>query len=138
MLSKLYFTTANSSRYILWMIQLYVWGSETDIINVVEQRIWQFMEEGKFENLPGKDPAEYTLFRILKQNGCAPEWVELNKEIKNILSQYGLYGDISKLNKDSEALKLQIRAINDKVRHASKEIYSHGIHWEYKLELLLL
>ncbi|CAN8257242.1 unnamed protein product [Cochlearia groenlandica] len=69
--------------------------SETDIINVVEQRIWHSMEEGKFENLPGKgkplnldtnphvDPAEDTLYRILNKNGFAPEWVELNKEIRS-------------------------------------------------------
>ncbi|XP_010452236.2 PREDICTED: uncharacterized protein LOC104734378 [Camelina sativa] len=53
------------------------------------------MEEGHFENLPGKgkllnlhtnphrDPAEDTLYRILNKNGFAPEWVELNKEIRN-------------------------------------------------------
>ncbi|KAL1200186.1 hypothetical protein V5N11_017074 [Cardamine amara subsp. amara] len=69
--------------------------SETDIINVVEQRIWHSMEEGQFENLPGKgkplnlhtnphvDPAEDTLYRILNKNGFAPEWVDLNKEIRN-------------------------------------------------------
>ncbi|KAL9272367.1 DnaJ homolog subfamily C member 28-like protein [Drosera capensis] len=68
--------------------------SETDIINVVEQRIWQSMEEGHFENLPGEgkpldlstnphaDPAEDTLYKILSKNKCAPEWVELNKEIR--------------------------------------------------------
>ncbi|KAL6138477.1 hypothetical protein ACLB2K_063761 [Fragaria x ananassa] len=70
--------------------------SETDIINVVEQRIWHSMEEGQFENLPGKgkpldlssnsnphaDPAADTLYRILSKNGCAPRWVELNKEIR--------------------------------------------------------
>lgn len=53
--------------------------SETDIIGVVEQRIWHSMEEGQFENLPGKgkplnlstnphaDPAEDTLYRILSK-----------------------------------------------------------------------
>lgn len=68
--------------------------SETDLINIVERRIWQSMEEGQFENLPGKgrpldldsnphaDPAEDTLYRILSKNGFAPEWVELNKDIR--------------------------------------------------------
>ncbi|KAG2580735.1 uncharacterized protein LOC120680024 [Panicum virgatum] len=72
--------------------------SETDIVNVVEQRIWHSMEEGHFENLPGKgkplnlnsnphaDPAEDTLYRILSRNGCAPEWVELNKEIRGMIA----------------------------------------------------
>lgn len=73
----------------------YLDRSETDIINVVEQRIWHSMEEGHFENLPGKgkpldltsnphaDPADDTLYRILSKNNCLPEWVELNKEITN-------------------------------------------------------
>lgn len=68
--------------------------SETDLVNIVERRIWQSMEEGQFENLPGKgrpldldsnphvDPAEDTLYRILSKNGFAPEWVELNKDIR--------------------------------------------------------
>lgn len=112
--------------------------SETDIINVVEQRIWHSMEEGQFENLPGKgkplnlstnphaDPAEDTLYRILSKNGCAPEWVELNKEIRNQISEWRsalkrawgsrCNGDSSKWVETSEALKLQLRGINDKVR----------------------
>jgi DnaJ family protein C protein 28 len=111
--------------------------SETDIINVVEQRIWHSMEEGQFENLPGKgkplnlstnphaDPAEDTLYRILSKNGCAPEWVELNKEIRNQISEWRsalkrawgsrCNGDHSKWAETSEALKLQLRGINDKV-----------------------
>ncbi|GMH09872.1 hypothetical protein Nepgr_011713 [Nepenthes gracilis] len=111
--------------------------SETDIINVVEQRIWQSMEEGHFENLPGKgkpldlgtnphaDPAEDTLYRILSKNGCAPEWVELNKEIRSQVAEWRLAlkkawtnkrnGDETKWVECSEALKIQIRGINDKV-----------------------
>ncbi|KAI3989374.1 hypothetical protein MKX01_026413 [Papaver californicum] len=136
--------------------------SETDIINVVEQRIYQSMEEGKFENLPGKgkplkfvtnphaDPAEDTLFRILNQNGFAPEWVELNKEIRSNLAQWRLSlrkayasrlnGDISKWNKDSEALKVQIRTINDKVFRYNLIVpggrQMHGLKWEKELDRL--
>lgn len=111
--------------------------SETDIINVVEQRVWHAMEEGQFENLPGKgkpldldtnphaDPAEDTLYRILNKNGCAPEWVELNKEIRNRIASWRLAlrrtsmckdgGDDSKWLEASEALKLQLRDLNNKV-----------------------
>ncbi|CAI0407558.1 unnamed protein product [Linum tenue] len=106
--------------------------SETDIINVVEQRIWHSMEEGQFENLPGKgkplnletnphaDPAEDTLYRILSKNGCAPEWVELNKEIRSQISEWrsGLKKAwASKCSgvEVSAALKAQLRGINDKV-----------------------
>lgn len=111
--------------------------SETDIVNVVERRVWHAMEEGQFENLPGKgkpldldsnphaDPAEDTLYRILNKNGCAPEWVELNKEIRNSIAGWRLAlrkawvykgeRDDSKWIKSSEALKLQLRDLNNKV-----------------------
>ncbi|XP_048225658.1 dnaJ homolog subfamily C member 28 isoform X2 [Ricinus communis] len=115
--------------------------SETDIINVVEQRIWHSMEEGHFENLPGKgkplnlssnphaDPAEDTLYRILSKNGCAPEWIELNKEIRSKVSEWRVAlkkawktkcnGDHSKWTESSEALKAQLRDINNKQVQAS-------------------
>lgn len=111
--------------------------SETDIINVVEQRIWHSMEEGQFENLPGRgkplelktnphaDPAEDTLYRILMRNGCAPEWVELNKEIRCKINEWRsalkkawakkLDGHDTQWVEESEALKAHLRAINDKV-----------------------
>ncbi|KAJ9542798.1 hypothetical protein OSB04_029304 [Centaurea solstitialis] len=117
--------------------------SETDIMNVVERRIWRSMEEGHFENLPGKgkplnldsnphaDPAEDTLYRILSQNKCAPEWVELNKEIRTSIAEWRSTlkkawdrkesGDMSKWVEYSDSLKLQLRSINDKV---SDNLYS--------------
>ncbi|KAL2933346.1 DnaJ-like protein subfamily C member 28 [Bienertia sinuspersici] len=112
-------------------------GDETDIVNIVEQRIWQSMEEGQFEKLPGKgkplnlstnphaDPDEDTLYRILSKNGCAPEWVELNKQIKSEAAEwrtalkkawaYKISGNDAKWTESSEALKVQLGAINNKV-----------------------
>lgn len=97
------------------------------------------MEEGQFENLPGKgkplnlstnphaDPAEDTLYRILSKNGCAPEWVELNKEIRSNISVWRSSlnrafeskrnGDHSKWSESTEALKVQLQHINDKVSY---------------------
>ncbi|RDX82037.1 DnaJ-like subfamily C member 28 [Mucuna pruriens] len=133
--------------------------SETDMINVVEQRIWHSMEEGQFENLPGKgkplkldtnphaDPAEDTLYRILSKNGCAPEWVELNKEIRSKISEWRMClkkaratkcsGDHSEWLKSSEALKLQLREINDKVFRYNLIVpfgrQMFGFKWEKEL-----
>lgn len=95
------------------------------------------MEDGQFENLPGKgkplnldtnphaDPADDTLYRILSKNGCAPEWVELNKEIRSKVSKWRVAlkkawtskcdGDHEKWIECSEALQMQLRDINDKV-----------------------
>ncbi|KAL0283146.1 UNVERIFIED_CONTAM: DnaJsubfamily C member 28 [Sesamum angustifolium] len=136
--------------------------SETDIINVVEQRVWHAMEEGQFENLPGKgkpldlssnphaDPAEDTLYRILNKNGCAPEWVELNKEIRNSIAGWRLAlrkawmykggSDDSKWLELSEVLKLQLRDLNNKVLHYNLIVpfgrQMFGFKWEREIDRL--
>ncbi|XP_030492725.2 uncharacterized protein LOC115708846 [Cannabis sativa] len=144
--------------------------SETDIINVVEQRIWHSMEEGGFENLAGKgkplkldssnphaDPAEDTLYRILSKNNCAPEWVELNKEIRNHICEWrsslkkasrkynngdagGDYSDNSDWIQASEALKMQLKDINNKVFRYNLIVpfgrQMFGLKWEKELDRL--
>ncbi|GAB2229613.1 hypothetical protein Droror1_Dr00013860 [Drosera rotundifolia] len=134
--------------------------SETDIINFVEQRIWQSMEEGHFENLPGKgkpldlstnphaDPAEDTLYRILSKNKCAPEWVELNKEIRTRVAEWRIALKKAWANKcdgyesnwieSSMALKGQTRDINNMVFRYNLIVpfgrQMFGIKWEKELE----
>ncbi|KAK1406446.1 hypothetical protein QVD17_41744 [Tagetes erecta] len=136
--------------------------SETDIINVVEQRIWHSMEEGHFENLPGKgkplnlstnphaDPAEDTLYRILSRNKCAPEWVELNKGIRSDVAEWRLVlkkawahkesGDITKWNEYSDSLKAQLRSINNKVFRYNLIVpfgrQMFGLKWEKEVARL--
>ncbi|KAM0005902.1 putative DnaJ subfamily C, member 28 domain-containing protein [Helianthus debilis subsp. tardiflorus] len=136
--------------------------SETDIINVVEQRIWHSMEEGHFENLPGKgkplnlntnphaDPAEDTLYRILSRNKCAPEWVELNKGIRSDVAEWRLIlkkawshketGDMSKWNEYADSLKAQLRSINNKVFRYNLIVpfgrQMFGLKWEKEVSRL--
>ncbi|KAB8109607.1 hypothetical protein EE612_045926 [Oryza sativa] len=136
--------------------------SETDIINVVEQRIWHSMEEGHFENLPGKgkplnlnsnphaDPAEDTLYRILSRNGCAPEWVELNKEIRGMIARWRSAlrkawanrseDDRSTWHDDHRLLQEQIRQINDKVFRYNLIVpfgrQMFGLNWDKELDKL--
>ncbi|KAG5556745.1 hypothetical protein RHGRI_007121 [Rhododendron griersonianum] len=136
--------------------------SETDITNIVEQRIWHSMEEGQFENLPGKgkpldlrtnphaDPAEDTLYRILSRNKCLPEWVELNKEIRSNIAEwrsalhratvYRKGGNNSKWIECSEALKVQLRSINNKVFRYNLIVpfgrQMFGLKWEKELDRL--
>ncbi|XP_050380441.1 uncharacterized protein LOC126797765 [Argentina anserina] len=134
--------------------------SETDIINVVEQRIWHSMEEGQFENLPGKgkpldlssnphaDPADDTLYRILSKNGCAPRWVELNKEIRSQAAEWRRAlkkawekrngdGGQEKWRETSEALKVQMKQINNKVLEYNLIVpfgrQMFGIKWEKEM-----
>ncbi|KAL9243405.1 hypothetical protein vseg_017298 [Gypsophila vaccaria] len=136
--------------------------SETDIVNVVEKRIWKSMEEGHFENLPGKgkpldlstnphaDPADDTLYRILSKNGCAPEWVELNKQIRTEAAEwrsalqkawaYKIDGNDTKWIECVEALKVQMNSINNKVfRYNLVAPFGRqmvGIKWEKELDRL--
>ncbi|KAG1359596.1 dnaJ-like subfamily C member 28 [Cocos nucifera] len=136
--------------------------SETDIVNVVEQRIWHSMEEGHFENLPGKgkplnlstnthaDPAEDTLYRILSRNGCAPEWVELNKEIRSRIAEWRSAlkkawakrsnHEDSEWLEDSKALEAQMRDINDKVLRYNLIVpfgrQMLGLKWEKEIARL--
>ncbi|KAL6859163.1 hypothetical protein ACP4OV_018165 [Aristida adscensionis] len=138
--------------------------SETDIVNVVEQRIWHSMEEGHFENLPGKgkplnlnsnphaDPAEDTLYRILSRNGCAPEWVELNKEIRGTIAGWRSAlrkawanrsgDDGSNWNDDCRFLQEQIRQINDKVFRYNLIVpfgrQMFGLNWDKEVDKLKL
>ncbi|GJN15433.1 hypothetical protein PR202_gb02348 [Eleusine coracana subsp. coracana] len=138
--------------------------SETDIVNVVEQRIWHSMEEGHFENLPGKgkplnlisnphaDPAEDTLYRILSRNGCAPEWVDLNKEIRGMIAGWRSAlrkawanlseDDGSRWKDDCRVLQEQIRQINDKVFRYNLIVpigrQMFGLNWDKELDKLKL
>ncbi|KAF3335734.1 DnaJ subfamily C member 28 [Carex littledalei] len=130
--------------------------SETDIVNVVEQRIWHSMEEGHFENLPGKgkplnlstnphaDPAEDTLYRILSRNGCAPEWVELNKEIRGLIGRWRLalgraWGSAT-WHEEEEALMGQMKEINNKVLRYNLIVpfgrQMFGLNWEKEIAKL--
>ncbi|XP_010423695.1 PREDICTED: dnaJ homolog subfamily C member 28 isoform X3 [Camelina sativa] len=136
--------------------------SETDIVNVVEQRIWHSMEEGHFENLPGKgkplnlhtnphaDPAEDTLYRILNKNGFAPEWVELNKEIRNKAKEWRvslkkawtmkLEENQSGWEERSDLLEKELKQINNMVFRYNliapfgRQMF--GLKWEKEIDRL--
>ncbi|EPS60585.1 hypothetical protein M569_14218, partial [Genlisea aurea] len=137
--------------------------SETDIVNVVERRVYRAMEEGQFENLAGKgkpldltsnphaDPAEDTLYRILNKNGCAPRCVELNKEIRNGISQWRQslrkaflhkHGghDRSKWLNSSEKLQHQLRDLNRKILDYNLIVpfgrQMCGLKWEKEVNLV--
>lgn len=66
---------------------------------LVERLIQEAMEEGKFDNLPGKgkplefednpytEPGQDWAYGLLKRNGLAPAWIELDKEIRRELDK---------------------------------------------------
>jgi DnaJ family protein C protein 28 len=64
----------------------------------VDEQIREAEERGQFDNLPGKGkPLDLTpnpyaqdremAFKILKDAGCAPEWIELDKAIRSRLER---------------------------------------------------
>ena len=87
-----------------------------------------FPGKGKLLNLnsnPHANPAEDTLYRVLSKNGFAPEWVELNKEIRIQITEWRkalrneraktlTHGDVN-WKEDSTKLQELFRVINNKV-----------------------
>jgi DnaJ family protein C protein 28 len=68
-------------------------GDQADWGSCVEEKIREAMERGEFDDLPGKGrPLDLTpnpfagdqelAFKVLKDAGCAPEWIELDKAIR--------------------------------------------------------
>jgi len=67
---------------------------------LVEQKIQEAMAKGEFENLPGRGqplrleeypftPPEWRLaYKILADAGFAPDWIELDKEIRERLERW--------------------------------------------------
>jgi DnaJ family protein C protein 28 len=66
--------------------------------NWIDQQIRQAQEQGEFDNLPGKGqpldltPNPYALdqelaFKVLKDAGFAPEWIELDKTIRETMDR---------------------------------------------------
>lgn len=115
--------------------------TEAAILSVAEQRILQSFREGQFDNLPGhgkplpldhnayNDPADEVAFRVLKNTGFAPRWVELNKDIRFLIRRWRLaLGNVASrkgtaelateaVNQQLDVLKKMLEEINKKVLH---------------------
>ncbi|HOQ09600.1 MAG TPA: DUF1992 domain-containing protein [Syntrophomonadaceae bacterium] len=127
----------------------------SSIEDLVENQILKAQEEGKFDNLPGAgkplkleenpfEPADMRMvFKILKDNDCAPRWIELGKEIDADWERFWSDVDYFKrytlmmkdLATDSPAYKRYLRKKNnfyyecrltlDKI---SKKILDYNLH----------
>lgn len=73
-------------------------GKERDWESWIDQQIREAQARGDFDNLPGKGkplnlqpnpyaPDRELAFKILKDAGFAPEWIELDKSIRGHLEQ---------------------------------------------------
>ncbi len=103
-------------------------------INVDEQ-IEEAMERGEFKDLPGKGrpikldtnpfltPQVRMANRLLKENGFAPRWIELEKEIKKEKAQ------LKKLLINLKARRERLAALIQRYPHR-REVVSRSFEYE--------
>src|SRR5262245_14701485 len=103
---------------------------------LVEKKIREAMEQGEFDNLPGKgepidlsenpfeDPELRTVHRLLKNAGFAPAWIEARKEIEGELQQARrilvrarqLYGDGPEWERVAREFREKTEELNNRIR----------------------
>jgi hypothetical protein len=92
---------------------------------IAEQRIREAMENGEFENLPGKGkplsfedeswiPEDLRMaYRILKNSGCIPPELELRKEVLNLQELISTIDDDRKRIKKIRELNFKLLKLNE-------------------------
>jgi hypothetical protein len=102
---------------------------------LIDEKIREAMENGEFDNLPGKGkpldldayfatPADLRLgYSVLKSAGCAPVEVELQKEIEALKAQLADCADEGKrhaLGKEIESRTLKLNLLLDSNRRGRR------------------
>jgi hypothetical protein len=101
----------------------------------VNKQIEEAMERGEFANLPGEGkplkldtnpyltPQARMVNRLLKENGFAPRWIELKKEIKQEKAQ------LERLLKNLKGRRKRLEAIVQQYAHR-REVISRSFEHE--------
>ena len=101
----------------------------------VNKQIKEAMERGEFANLPGEGkplkldtnpyltPQARMVNRLLKENGFAPRWIELKKEIKQEKAQ------LERLLKNLKGRRKRLEAIVQQYAHR-REVISRSFEHE--------
>ncbi len=91
---------------------------------IAERKIREGMEEGAFDHLDGsgkpldlsenpfEDPSDRIAYRLLKNNGFAPAWIEEAKEIEAESRRLGTQGPVSKSDLQSRVAALNRRIVS--------------------------
>ena len=89
---------------------------------VAERKILEAMEEGAFDHLEGtgkpldltanpfEDPSDRLAYRLLKNNGFAPQWIEEAKEIEAESRRLRAEGNAS-----SDSYRARVAALNRRI-----------------------
>lgn len=118
------------------------WGS------LVERKIQEAMQAGEFDSLPGQgrklsleedaliDRSWWTAFKLLKNAGLAPDWIEAAKEVRGEMQiareqldaarRTGLT-DVPGWEKALERFRIQVQGINRKIDSLNLKVPSSGL-----------
>jgi DnaJ family protein C protein 28 len=112
--------------------------------SLVERRIKEAQEQGLFDDLPGKgepldlsenpflDPSWRVAYKLLQDHGFAPEWIELDKEIRIELQMLR-----RQLAENKRWYDEAIAALEGKTNHeAEEERVWVEVYWERRLNSL--
>jgi DnaJ family protein C protein 28 len=112
--------------------------------SLAERRIKEAQEQGLFDDLPGKgepldlsdnpflDPSWRVAYKLLQDHGFAPEWIELDKEIRIELQMLRRQLAESKRWYDEA-----IAALEGKMNHEAEEEHAWvEVYWERRLNSL--
>lgn len=118
------------------------WGT------VVERKIQEAMQAGEFDSLPGQgrklsleddaliDRSWWTAFKLLKNAGLAPDWIEAAKEVRGEMQiareqmdaarRLALADDL-RWEKTLERFRIQVQRINRKIDSLNLKVPSSGL-----------
>ena len=112
--------------------------------SLVERKIKEAQEWGLFDDLPGKgepldlsdnpflDPSWRTAYKLLQDHGFAPQWIELDKEIRIELERLR-----QRLTESRRWYDEAIAALEDKTGHRAEEERARvEVYWERRLDSL--
>jgi DnaJ family protein C protein 28 len=112
--------------------------------SLVERKIKEAQKQGLFDDLPGKgkpldlsenpflDPSWRTAYKLLQDHGFAPEWIELDKEIRIELERLR-----QRLAESKRWYDEAIAALEGKTGHRAEEERAWvEVYWERKLNSL--
>ena len=112
--------------------------------SLVERKIREAQKRGMFDDLPGKgkpldlaenpflDPSWRTAYKLLQDQGFAPEWIELDKEIRIELERLR-----QRLAESKRWYDRAIAALEGKTSHQAEEERAWvEAYWERRLDSL--
>lgn len=102
---------------------------------IAERKIREAMEEGAFDDLEGagkpldlrenpfEDPSDRMAYRLLKNNGFGPAWIEESKEIEGEIRRLRAEGEFPR-----DDFRRRVAALNRKILSFNLKAPSISVH----------